>query len=315
MIQELSHQYPVAVLCDVFEVGRSSYYRWGKNQEERERKESQKEALFFHIARVFYSKKQTYGYRRIFRQLLLEKIDCYENQVKQVMKEKQLRVKKRRKYIHTTDSNHAYPISPNLLNQDFTAVKPNQKWTGDITYLESDTGWVYLAVVLDLYSRKVIGWSLESYLRGDLIIDTLQKALQNRYSMLSFQNRKQPEEDLDTLEDCLTFHSDRGCQYAGHEYRLLLQSQHIASSMSRKGNCYDNAVTESFFHTLKQECTNHLVKPSKEELRSALFEYIELFYNRSRLHSYLGYIPPAQYEQNYLEKEEKLVVLNLENGL
>jgi putative transposase len=306
MIQELACHYPVTTLCNVMEVGRSSYYDWLRKREEREQQETKKAFLLFHIQRVFHSKKQTYGYRRIFQQLSQEKIPCYENQIKKLMQEKQLRVKRRRKFIHTTDSNHGSPISPNLLNQNFIAIRPNQKWVGDITYLESDEGFLYLAVVLDLYSRRVIGWSLQPHMRGDLIIDALQKAIYNRFAMSTFQDRRRQAENPASQEACLIFHSDRGCQYASKEYRSILQNQNILSSMSRKGNCYDNAAMESFFHTLKQECTDHLVKPSRSELKSAIFEYIELFYNRNRLHSTLKYVSPVQFEQLYLEKEEKV---------
>lgn len=307
MIQELTPDYPITLLCLTLKVGRSSYYDWLKKREIREQQERDKAFLLFHIQRVFHSKKKTYGYRRIFRHLCTEKIPCYENQIKQLMKEEQLHVQRRRRFIPTTDSNHTSPISPNWLNQDFQASRPNQKWVGDITYLESEEGFLYLAVVLDLYSRRVIGWSLQSHLKGDLIIDALQKAIQNRYTMTSFQERGRPEENLTSREACLLFHSDRGCQYASHEYRLLLQRHQILSSMSRKGNCYDNAAMESFFHTLKQECTDHLDKPTGADLKSAIFTYIELFYNRNRLHSTLEYKSPVQFEQNYLEKEEKLL--------
>jgi len=315
MIQELAREYPVSVVCRQLEMSRSSYYDWFKKREEREKKATEKGLLFHHIERIFQSKRQTYGYRRIFRQLCEEKILCYENQVKQLMKEKQLHVKRRRKYIHTTDSNHSSPISPNWLNQDFQASRPNQKWVGDITYLGTSEGFLYLAVVLDLYSRKVIGWSLQSHLRGELISDALQKAIQERSRMLSFQQRRQLGDRTSPSDSMLLFHSDRGCQYASQEYRLLLQRQHILSSMSRKGNCYDNAAMESFFHTLKQECTDHLDKPTKEELKSAIFEYLEVFYNRSRMHSTLNYVSPVHFELSYLEKEKQLLEESLVNGV
>lgn len=296
-------------------MARSSYYAWLNRQEQREQIQLKKEVFLTHIKRVFHEKKQTYGYRRIFKHLREEeKIPCYQNQIKKLMKEENIRVRRKRKYIRTTDSNHANPISPNLLNQEFIAGSPNQTWIGDITYLWTIEGFLYLAVVLDLFSRKVIGWSLQSHMRTELITDALQKAIQTRKYMTSFQTRRNPAlfpaESLvgpatstDPLHSYLIFHSDRGSQYASQVYRTVLQNQHILSSMSRKGNCYDNAVMESFFHTLKQECTDQLVKPTRAEMRAAIFEYIETFYNRTRLHSTLKYRSPVQFEQRYQERQ------------
>lgn len=318
MIQELALEYPVKVICHVLEMARSSYYAWLNRQEQRKQHEFKKEVLLLHIQRVFHEKKQTYGYRRIFKHLREEeKIYCYQNQIKKLMKEENIRVKRKRKFIRTTDSNHASPISPNLLNQEFTASTPNQTWIGDITYLWTVEGFLYLAVVLDLFSRKVIGWSLQSHMRTELITDALQKAIQNRKYMSSFQNRRDPAlfqaeslletaASIDPLNSYLIFHSDRGSQYASQEYRTVLQNQNILSSMSRQGNCYDNAVMESFFHTLKQECTDHLMNPTRAEMRSAIFEYMETFYNRNRLHSTLKYQSPVQFEQCYQEMQIKV---------
>lgn len=323
MIQELALTYPIKVICHVLEVPRSSYYAWLSTREQREQKEIKKEVLLLHIKRVFHEKKQTYGYLRIFKHLREEeKIHCYQNQIKKLMKEENIRVKRKRKYIRTTDSNHASPISPNLLNQNFTASSPNQTWIGDITYLWTVEGWMYLAGVMDLFSRKVIGWSLEPHMRSELIMDALQKAIQNRKHMPSFQTRRNPalyqaeslvgpEASTDPLDSYLIFHSDRGSQYASKEYRSVLQNQNILSSMSRQGNCYDNAVMESFFHTLKQECIDQLVKPTRAEMRSAIFEYIETFYNRNRLHSTLKYQSPVQFEQRYMEMQLKVQLCDL----
>ncbi|MFP2964509.1 IS3 family transposase, partial [Myxococcus sp. 1LA] len=189
-----------------------------------------------------------------------------------------LRARPRRRFVKTTDSAHSHPVAPNVLGRDFSPEKPNSKWAGDITYIWTAEGWLYLAVVLDLFSRKVVGWAMSDTIDRQLVLSALTMALLNR-----------PAPDL--------HHSDRGSQYASDDYRELLKEQGIECSMSRKGNCWDNAVVESFFSSLKMELVYERKFQTHEEARRALFEYIEAWYNRRRRHSALGYVSPEEYER------------------
>ena len=196
------------------------------------------------------------------------------------MQEAQLRCKTQRRFKATTNSQHNQPIAPNQLARQFTVNQANQAYVGDITYIPTAEGWLYLAVVIDLYSRQVVGWSMAEHMRTSLVNDAL---------MMAIWRRKPPRG--------LLWHSDRGSQYAAEAHRLLLQQQGIQQSMSRKGNCWDNAVAESFFHTLKTECVNHERYVSRDAARKSIFDYIEVFYNRQRLHSHNGYLSPVAFEK------------------
>jgi transposase InsO family protein len=191
----------------------------------------------------------------------------------------QIAAKRKRRYIVTTDSKHDLPVADNKLDQDFTASKANEKWVTDITYIWTKEGWLYLAVVLDLFSRKVVGWAMDNNMERGLVITALTMAL---------QTRKPPKG--------LLHHSDRGSQYASNDYQQLLKNNKICCSMSRKGNCYDNAVMESFFATLKQELVYHRLYQNRKEAKQDIFEYIEVWYNRKRMHSTLGYMSPHEFE-------------------
>ena len=196
------------------------------------------------------------------------------------MKKKGLRCKTKRKFKMTTDSNHQLPIAPNLLKRDFTAGAPDLKYVGDITYIWTQEGWLYLATVIDLFSRRLVGWSMDSRMTATLVNDALLMALW----------RRKPKRGL-------LWHTDRGSQYASDSHRQLLQEYGIKQSMSRKGNCWDNSVAESFFHTLKTELTHHVTYKTREEAQQAIFEYIEVFYNQKRIHSANDYLSPAEYEE------------------
>jgi transposase InsO family protein len=208
-----------------------------------------------------------------------------ENTVARLMKESGLRAATARKFRHTTDSNHRLPVAQNVLDRQFQATGPNEKWVSDITYVWTDEGWLYLAAVEDLYSRKVVGWSLGERLTSDLVSEALRMAI----------GRQLPTVDLVAVD--LVAHSDRGSQYASGSYQRLLESQGITCSMSRRGNCWDNAPMESFFATLKKELVHQVRYATREEARQSLFEYIEVFYNRERRHSALGYVSPETFAE------------------
>ena len=275
-----SCDWPVSVMCEVLGVSRSGYYAWrdrkpGPRQEQRMKWRQQvKDA--HEVAGRF-----TYGSPRVTQELKAQGVAICENTVAKLMRAQGLAAKVKRRFVpQTTDSRHDCPIAPNRLDRDFTASAPNTRWTSDITYVATDEGWLYLAVVLDLYSRRVVGWSMRPHLRAELACEALEMALRSR--------RPEPGQ--------LLHHSDRGVQYASEAYRSLLSDAKAQASMSRPGNCYDNAVTESFFSTLKTELVNHERYATHEDARRSLFEWIEVFYNRKRRHSSLGYLSPEAFE-------------------
>ena len=218
-------------------------------------------------------------------------IHCGRRRVARLMREKQLSARKKMRKVRTTNSNHQFPVAPNLLEQDFTASAPNKKWMTDFTYIDTREGWLFLAGVLDAYSRKIVGWSMGEKHDAELVKAALRMALLQR----------QPGADL-------VDHSDRGSEYASTSYQMLLREQNIQVSMSKKGDCYDNAMIESFWATLKEECSEKKIYSSRDEARGAIFEYIEVYYNRKRKHSSLGYLSPVSYEkQGEQRKQENMV--------
>lgn len=231
------------------------------------------------IKEVHQESRENYGSPRVHRALLSRGEKCCVNTVARYMRENDIAAKTKRKFKHTTDSNHSYPIARNVLDRQFEQTEPNRAWVGDITHIRTREGWLYLATVLDLFSRKIVGWSMSCRIDRHLVIDALKMAVSNR--------RPPPG---------LIHHSDRGSQYASGDYQALLKEHGMICSMSRKGNCWDNAVMESFFHSLKTELVHHENFATRDEARAAIFEYIEVFYNRVRLHSSLGYLSPAHYE-------------------
>jgi transposase InsO family protein len=278
-IQEhLSTQFSLAVVCEVLEVSRSGYYAWRKRpQSLRERR---REELAEKIQQVHEENRKVYGSPRVCQALKAQGESVCENTVADIMKQRQIRAKSKRKFVpSTTNSKHRQPITDNLLDRQFEALLPNQKWAVDITYIPTDEGWMYLAGVIDLCSRKIVGWSMADHMRVDLVSDALKMAIA----------RRNPGEGL-------LHHSDRGVQYASDDYMYLLQSHGMQISMSGKGNCWDNAVMESFWSSFKTELVNHEHYISHEQARASIFEYIEVFYNRKRLHSSLGYVSPETFE-------------------
>ena len=277
-IENHRDQYPVTLMCRILEVVRSGYYEWRK-QPLSARKMADL-VLLMHIKDIFAQSRKTYGSYRIHVELAEQGICCGRKRVARLMKEYDLEPKTVRPFkVVTTDSKHHLPVAPNRLNQEFTADRPDQIWLTDITYVPTAEGWLYLAVVLDLYSRRIVGWAMRDSLHRQLVIEALQMALTAR----------QPPPGL-------LHHSDRGSQYASDDYQALLTQANMVGSMSRKGNCYDNAPVESFFGTLKTELVFHQHYATQAEARLDIFEYIEAFYNRFRRHSALGYKSPVKYE-------------------
>lgn len=232
------------------------------------------------LIRLHHKKSRgTYGSPRIHAALRKEGVRCGRKRVARLMRKAGLRARRKRSYRITTLSNHSLPVAPNLLDRQFSADRMNQVWLSDITYVATAEGWLYLAVVLDLYSRKIVGWSMQPTLARQLVLDALQMAL----------GRRRPQSGW-------LHHSDRGSQYASADYQALLSDHGALVSMSRRGDCYDNAPVESFFSSLKTECFRDIVYPSREAAKADLFDYIEVFYNRQRLHSSLGYLSPTEFE-------------------
>jgi putative transposase len=277
-------EFPVTLMCETLDVSRAGYYAW------RDRPAGAREArrigLTAQIHAAHEHSRGTYGSPRIAVELKAGGVDVCENTVARYMRMAGIRVTPRRRFVpRTTDPDHPHPVAPNVLGRAFDAATgPDQAWAADLTYLWTDQGWLYLSVVLDLYSRKVVGWSMTDHMRAEGVADALAMAV----------GRRRPASDAGLLH-----HSDRGVQYACELYRGLLDEHGIAPSMSRPGNCYDNACVESFFGTLKSELTHRTRFRTRDEARAAVFEWIECWYNRKRRHSSLGYLSPEQFEAQH----------------
>jgi putative transposase len=265
-------------MCLMLQVSLSAYYDWCKQPQSSFAKED--EVLTKRIEKIFEEQHKSCGTRPIKKALSRVDIHVSRRRIGRIMSEAGLRCKTKKKFKATTDSNHDKPIVPNRLNREFTATAPNQKWVGDITYIWTTEGWLYLATVIDLFSRRVVGWSMSNRMTADLVNNALLAALCKR----------KPDKGL-------IWHTDRGSQYASNSHRKILNENGIIQSMSRKGNCWDNAVAESFFHTLKTGLTNHKHYQTREEAKQDIFNYIEVFYNRKRLHSTNDYWSPVDYEE------------------
>ena len=277
-IEEHLQQFALETACGVLEVSRSGYYAW--RDRPRSQQANRREELAAKIQAVHQENRGVYGSPRVFRVLHAQGESVCQNTVAKVMQERGIRAKTKRKFIpRTTDSVHDQPVADNLLDREFAAIAPNRKWTVDITYIPTDEGWLYLAGVLDLYSRKIVGWSMAEHMRTDLVSDALQMAIIHRC----------PDKGL-------LHHSDRGVQYASDNYQQLLREHGMEVSMSGRGECWDNACVESFWGTLKTELVNHEQYVTREAARQAIFEWIEVFYNRRRLHSSLGYKSPETFK-------------------
>jgi len=272
-------RYDIRMMCRVLAVSPAGYYAWRSRPKSKRAVEN--EQLTERVKRAFVASRQTYGSPRITHELRAEGIRVGRHRVARLMRQSLLRATLRRRWaVRTTDSRHSQPIAPNLLAREFRVEQPNRVWAGDITYLPTREGWLYLAVVLDLCSRKVVGWSMSANIDGLLTLDALKMAIA----------RRRPAAGL-------LHHSDRGVQYAAGDYRQVLADNGMRPSMSGKRNCWDNAVVESFFGTLKTELLRGVAFPGRSEARAQVFEYIEVFYNRRRRHSFLDYRSPEEYER------------------
>jgi len=277
-IEEHKNLWPVTVLCRVLGVSTPGFYAWRKRPTSTQ--EQRRDALVVEIKSVHAQVKQRYGSPRIHAELIDRGVACCVNTVAKLMHDNGIQAKTTKKFINTTDSNHKLPVAENRLDRQFDATQPNCRWVADITYIPTREGWLYVAVVEDLYSRRVVGWSMAEHLESRLVVDALEMAIAARG----------PEEGL-------LAHSDRGSQYASEHYQRLLKKHGIECSMSGVGQCWDNAPMESFFATLKKELVHHEDYQTRAQARASIFEYIETFYNTMRRHSSLGYLSPADYEQ------------------
>jgi len=278
-IEERRAEWPVTHMCRVLEVSRAGFYAWRSRAPSAA--QVRREALTEQVARIHAQVKGRYGSPRVHAELVARGTPCCENTVARVMREAGIAAKTRRKFRQTTDSNHPHPVAPNVLDRDFDPAEPNASWVADVTYVPTREGWLYLAVVIDLFSRMVVGWSMAATMTSRLVVDALEMAVVRR------------------PEGCpgLVAHSDRGSQYASEHYRRRLEEERITCSMSRRGNCWDNAPMESFFASLKKELVHGEDYATRAEATASIFEYLEAFYNRVRRHSSLGYVAPAEYER------------------
>lgn len=279
-IEDNRQRWPVSWMCDALGVSTSGYYSWLERDPSPQ--EQRRELLAVEVETVHAEVKARYGSPRIHAELADRGHDCCVNTVARIMREAGISAKTKRKFRQTTDSNHGLPVAENVLDRDFAPTGPNESWCADITYIPTREGWLYLAVVEDLFSRMVVGWSMDATMESRLVVDALEMAVLRRLQGSSSSD--------------LVAHSDRGSQYASEHYQRLLAEEGIVCSMSRRGNCWDNAPMESFFATLKKELVHDEDYATREEAKASIFEYIETFYNRVRRHSTLGYLSPVNYE-------------------
>jgi len=270
-------EFSILAMCRVLQVSRSGYYEFLKRPPScRSLEDDELRPL---VRAAFKTGRKNYGTRRIKKKLKKQGVAASRRRIGRLMREENLKVQTKRKFKATTNSKHDKPIAPNLLNREFTVSSPDVAYVGDITYIPTREGWLYLAVVIDLFSRAIVGWSMDSRMKAQLANNAILMAIWKR----------KPAKGL-------IFHSDRGSQYASESYRKTLSTHGVLSSMSRKGDCWDNAVAESFFHTLKTELVHHCDFNTRDEAKTAIFEYIEVFYNRQRLHSANNYEAPLTFE-------------------
>ena len=272
-----SSTHGVQKMCRVLGASRSGYYRWKIQPQSKRQQENEK--ILIEIKESHKNSRRAYGSPRITVELRAKGMKCGENRVALLMKTHGIVGKAKKKFKATTNSTHALSVAENLLKQNFAAEKPNTVWVSDITYVWTSEGWLYLAVILDLFSRQVVGWAMSDRLTSGFVVKALYQAI----------GRRHPS------SGCI-LHSDRGIQYASTDFRDVLSAYGFIQIMSRKGNCYDNAVAESFFHTLKTEHVYDYQYETRAEARQSIFDYIEMFYNRQRRHSALGYRSPVSFE-------------------
>lgn len=280
-MQSESKHYPVRLMCKVLELRPSGYYAWLKRPRNIDKILSDQEVLAA-ILKIDKEVDKVYGVPRMTKELRARGFEINHKRVERIMRKNGIQGIPARKFKITTDSDHKLPVAPNLLKQNFKVDKPNQVWAADITYISTGEGWMYLGVVMDLYSRKIVGWSMDRHMETSLVSNALQMAIGMR-----------------DIKDGLIHHSDRGSQYASNDYQQALREKKIKVSMSKKACCYDNAVVESFFGSLKQELVYRRRFATRAAARVAVEDYIEVFYNRIRRHSTLGFLSPANFESLY----------------
>ncbi len=278
-----SDEFPVKKMAQIFKVSRSRYYSWLRSGPSNH--DLQDQELLEIITEIFKVNKGNYGSPRIQDDIKRRGLRCSRKRVARIMRDNGLKARVKRKFKATTDSKHGFPVAPNLLERNFIVEEANKCWVSDITYISTYEGWLYLCIILDLFSRMAVGWSMADHLRAELAIDSLDMAIAHR----------NPSKGL-------IFHSDRGIQYASSDFRDKTDGYEIIQSMSRKGDCWDNACAESFFSTLKIEEVFQQKYKTKSEARQCIFEYIAVYYNRQRSHSFLDYLSPVEYELAMLRK-------------
>ena len=278
-IETHKREYPVSTVCRLLRVARSGFYAWESRPESRRVREDR--TLLMRIERMHRESREAYGTVKTWRALKARGVACGRNRVARLRHQAGIEARRTRRFRVTTQSRHSYPVATNLLNRAFSVSRPNRVWVGDITFIPTQAGWLYLAILVDLFARRIVGWAMSRYIDRELVTDALSMALAQR--------RPAPG---------LVHHTDQGRQYATESYRQRLIAHGISPSMSRKGDCFDNACAESFISTLKNELVHHLQFRTREEAQTAIFEYIEVFYNRQRLHQTLGYLSPAEFERH-----------------
>lgn len=283
MIQAEKANFKTAMMCKCMSVSPSGFYAWRKSEPSQRAKENA--VLTEEIKNVFEDSRKTYGSPRVHAELVEQGFDVGRKRVARLMAEAGLLARRKPKFRKTTDSDHDDPIAPNVLNRKFETDAPDMAWVADITYIWTHQGWMYLAVIVDLFSRRVVGWSMADHMRTELVLDALRAALGSRAPHPAG----------------LVFHSDRGSQYAAGDYRKALADAGITCSMSRRANCWDNAVAESFFSTLKTELVHNVIFMTKASAKTAIAEWIGIFYNGKRRHSSIGHISPVECERRYYE--------------
>lgn len=271
-------QFALSLMCRVLEVSRSGYYAWLQRPPSAHQQQDQQ--LTTQIQAIYEQSRKTYGSPRVQAELRAQGLGCSRKRVARLMRQQGLTAQQRQRYVRTTDARHARPVAANHLQQQFEVAQLDTVWSSDITYVPTQEGWLYLAVVLDLCSRRVVGWHMAATLEVTLVGQAFEMACQQRHPAPG-----------------LLHHSDRGSQYASDDFQQLLAQRGMVCSMSGRGNCYDNAPVESFFATLKREWVHQRHYSTREEAQSSIFDYLEVFYNRQRRHSALGYLSPAEYER------------------
>jgi transposase InsO family protein len=286
-IKEHQEQFSLSALCRAMQVCRGGFYAWRKRENSpKSPRKLQNERLTEQIRTAYKENREAYGSPRIYAELKEAGVACSEKRIARLMRLNGIVAVRPKRFVATTDSNHALPIAENVLDRTFGAETPNTRWTADITYLWTSQGWLYLAVILDLFSRRVVGWAMNQTLERELVLSALDMAIGTR----------RPGPDL-------LCHSDRGSQYASGDYQQRLKDAGIACSMSRRGNCWDNAPTESFFASLKKEMVYRTRFDTRDQARTAVFDWIEVWYNRKRRHSAIGYISPEVFERQQREQQ------------